>query len=46
MKYVDLSYDIKSEMPVYPGDMELNSNKEKDYEKDGFNLYHFLHLCM
>ena len=21
MKYVDLSYDIKSQMPVYPGDM-------------------------
>ena len=30
MKYIDLSYDIKSEMPVYPGDMELNSNKEKE----------------
>ena len=41
MKYIDLSYDIKSEMPVYPGDMELNSNKEKDYDKDGFNLYSF-----
>ena len=41
MKYIDLSYDIKSEMPVYPGDMELNSNKEKDYDKDGYNLYSF-----
>ena len=41
MKYVDLSYDIKSQMPVYPGDMELHSNKENDYEKDGFNLYSF-----
>ena len=41
MKYIDLSYDIKSEMPVYPGDMELYSNKEKDYERDGFNLYVF-----
>lgn len=41
MKYVDLSYDIKNEMPVYPGDIELHSNKEKDYEKDGFNLYSF-----
>ena len=41
MKYIDLSYDIKSEMPVYPGDMKLTSNKEKDYDKDGFNLYSF-----
>lgn len=41
MKYVDLSYDIKSEMPVYPGDIKLHSNKEKDYENDGFNLYSF-----
>ena len=39
MKYIDLSYDIKSEMPVYPGDMELNLSKEKDYDKDEFNLY-------
>lgn len=39
MKYIDLSYDIKNEMPVYPGDMELNLSKEKDYDKDKFNLY-------
>ncbi|WP_294386520.1 cyclase family protein [uncultured Clostridium sp.] len=39
MKYIDLSYDIKNEMPVYPGDMELNLSKEKDYDKDEFNLY-------
>ena len=41
MKYIDLSYDIKNEMPVYPGDMELNLSKEKDYDKDEFNLYSF-----
>lgn len=41
MKYVDLSYDIRSEMPVYPGDIELKSNKEKDYDKEGYNLYSF-----
>ena len=39
MKYIDLSYDIKNEMPVYPGDMELNLSKEEDYDKDEFNLY-------
>ena len=39
MEYIDLSYDIKNEMPVYPGDMELNLSKEKDYDKDEFNLY-------
>ena len=39
MKYIDFSYDIKNEMPVYPGDMELNLSKEKDYDKDEFNLY-------
>lgn len=39
MKYIDLSYDIKNEMPVYPGDMELNLSKERDYDKDEFNLY-------
>ena len=39
MKYIDLSYDIKNEMPVYPGDMELNLSKEKDYDEDEFNLY-------
>ena len=39
MKYIDLSYDIKSEMPVYPGDMELNSNKEKDYDKETIRNY-------
>ena len=42
MKYVDLSYDLKSEMPVYPGDIELKSNKEKDYGRDGYNIYSFL----
>ena len=41
MKYIDLSYNINSEMPVYPGDMKLTSNKEKDCDKDGFNLYSF-----
>ena len=40
MKYVDLSYDLKSEMPVYPGDIELKSNKEKEYGID------FLLRCM
>ena len=41
MKYVDLSYDLKSEMPVYPGDIELKSNKEKEYGIDGYNIYSF-----
>ena len=27
MKYIDLSHEIKNEMPVYPGDKEVNLGK-------------------
>ena len=32
MKYIDLSHEIKNNMPVYPGDIDVNLTKEKDYE--------------
>ena len=35
MKYIDLSHEIKNEMPVYPGDKEVNLIKEKDYIENG-----------
>ena len=37
MKYIDLSHEIKNEMPVYPGDKEVNLIKEKDYIENGYN---------
>lgn len=39
MKYVDLSYEINGDMPVYPGDSAVNLTKTKGYEEDGFNEY-------
>ena len=30
MKYIDLSHEIKNNMPVYPGDIDVNLTKEKD----------------
>lgn len=39
MKYIDLSHEIKNEMPIYPGDMKVKLNEEKDYLKDGYNSY-------
>lgn len=41
MKYIDLSHEIKNDMPIYPGDMEVKLNKEKDYVRDGYNSYSF-----
>ena len=37
MKYIDLSHEIKNEMPVYPGDKEVNLIKEKYYIENGYN---------
>ena len=39
MKYIDLSHEIKNEMPVYPGDKEVNLIKEKDYIEKGYNSF-------
>ena len=39
MKYIDLSHEIKNEMPVYPGDKEVNLIKEKDYIEAGYNSF-------
>ena len=39
MKYIDLSHEIKNEMPVYPGDKEVNLIKEKDYIENGYNSF-------
>lgn len=42
MKYVDLSYEIKSNMPVYPGDIAVDLKKVNNYEEDGFNCHTIL----
>ena len=39
MKYIDLSHEIKNNMPVYPGDIDVNLTKEKDFNTDGYNMY-------
>jgi len=39
MKYIDLSHEIKNNMPVYPGDIDVNLTKEKDFNKYGYNMY-------
>lgn len=39
MKYIDLSHEIKNNMPVYPGDIDVNLTKEEDFNKDGYNMY-------
>lgn len=42
MKYVDLSYEIKNGMPVYPGDIEVDLKKVNNYEEDGVNCHTLL----
>jgi kynurenine formamidase len=42
MKYVDLSYEIKNDMPVYPGDISVDLKKVNNYEEDGFNCHTLL----
>lgn len=39
MKYIDLSHEIKKEMPVYPGDKEVSLVKENDYIENGYNSF-------
>lgn len=39
MKYIDLSHEIKNEMPIYPGDVEVNLEQVNKYEEDGYNGY-------
>lgn len=41
MKYIDLSHKIENNMPIYPGDTKVNLEKQKDYQKDGYNSYIF-----
>lgn len=41
MKYVDLSHNILSEMPVYPGDSGVSLEKVRDFDKVGYNAYEF-----
>lgn len=36
MKYIDLSYEIESNMPIYPGDGEVSLDFTKNYEEDGY----------
>lgn len=42
MKYIDLSYEINSDMPVYPGDIAVDLKKANNYKEDGFNGYTLL----
>ena len=30
-------------MPVYPGDIDVNLTKEKDFNKDGYNNVFFIY---
>lgn len=39
MKYIDLSHEIKNEMPIYPGDIEVNLEQVNKYKEDGYNGY-------
>ena len=38
MKIIDLSHRIVSNMPVYPGDRDVEINIEKTWEEDGYRL--------
>ncbi|MCC3143981.1 cyclase family protein [Halanaerobium sp. Z-7514] len=35
-KLVDLSHEIRTDMPVYPGDRKVNLEKDRDLEKDEY----------
>lgn len=39
MKYIDLSQDIKCNIPVYPGDIEVSLEQVKELHKDKYNAY-------
>lgn len=39
MKYIDLSHDIMSNMPVYPGDMKVSLEHVNELSKDKYNSY-------
>jgi kynurenine formamidase len=39
MNYIDLSHNINSKMPVYPGDKEVSLLKEKELSRDYYTAY-------
>ena len=41
MKYLDLSYEIHNDMPVYPGDKKIKLDKTAELSKDRYesNIY-------
>ncbi|NLP33712.1 MAG: cyclase family protein [Clostridiales bacterium] len=38
-KYIDLSHDIVNNMPVYPGDSDVNLYQNKCLDKDGYTVF-------
>lgn len=38
MKYLDLSYEIHNDMPVYPGDKKIKLDKTAELSKDRYEL--------
>jgi kynurenine formamidase len=42
MKYVDLSYKIGNDSPVYPGDIKVSLIQTKELSKDTYNAYYFM----
>ncbi|ADQ14611.1 cyclase family protein [Halanaerobium hydrogeniformans] len=44
-KLIDLSHEIRSNMPVYPGDRKVNLEKDRDLEKDEY-INHNLSMGM
>lgn len=39
MKFIDLSYEISEEMPVYPGDINVSLVEDKNYIRDEYTSY-------
>ena len=37
--YIDLSYDIETGMPVYPGDIDVELKKDKNFQDDYYTSY-------
>lgn len=41
MRFLDLSYEIGEDMPVYPGDKEISLKKTADVNEDGYTSYFY-----
>ena len=37
--YIDLSYDIETGMPVYPGDIDVELKRDKNFQDDYYTSY-------